>query len=95
MLSDIYIAQRRQLIEAKGEVTREGIRMAIGQLFDYKRFAPPGTRLAVLLPWHPGPDLEALLATVEVSCIWPRDEAEFVDNAIGVFVLGAPKTPAS
>lgn len=86
MLSDIYIPQRGHLIEAKGVVTREAIRMAIGQLLDYRRFAPEETRLAVLLPRHPGPDLEALLASVEIACIWRKAEQGFSDNAGGEFI---------
>ncbi|HVK66294.1 MAG TPA: hypothetical protein VM694_17545 [Polyangium sp.] len=87
MMSDIYVPERQQLIEAKGVVTREAIRMAIGQLFDYRRFTPQGTRLAVLLPRYPGPDLEDLLKSVQVDCIWRRDETIFRDNADGGYVL--------
>lgn len=86
LFSDIYIPQRQQLIEAKGVVTREAIRMAIGQLLDYRRFAPQGTRLAVLLPRHPGPDLELFLRSVHVDCVWRRGDAEFIDNADGSYV---------
>lgn len=87
MFCDIYVPERQQLIEAKGDVTREAIRMAIGQLFDYRRFAPPGTRLAVLLPRYPGPDLEDLLKSVQVDCIWRKDDAGFIDNANGGYIL--------
>jgi hypothetical protein len=41
--SDVYDATRRNLVEAKGTGTREAVRMAIGQLADYGRFAPPDT----------------------------------------------------
>jgi hypothetical protein len=35
LYNDIYVPDRHQLIEAKGGVRREHIRMAIGQLADY------------------------------------------------------------
>lgn len=93
MRCDIYVAECRHLIEAKGIVTREMIRMAIGQLFDYRRFAPPETRMAVVLPRHPGPDLEQLLSDLDISCIWRRGGAGFADNASGVFVHEIPTAP--
>ena len=40
------------LIEAKNSESREALRMAIGQLYDYCRFDEPPVRLAVLLS-HP------------------------------------------
>ena len=39
------------LVEAKGTVTRNAIRMAVGQLADYERFVEPTPRLAVLVTW--------------------------------------------
>lgn len=35
--------------------------MAIGQLYDYRRFAEQGTNLAILLPELPRPDLVRLI----------------------------------
>jgi hypothetical protein len=71
IFSDVYDRTAELLIEAKGTVARDELRMAIGQLFDYRRFAPSGTRLAVLLPEKPRPDLTALLASAGVHVIWP------------------------
>jgi hypothetical protein len=59
------------LIEAKGSVTRDALRMAIGQLADYRRFAGPDARLAVLLPEKPRSDLLALLSASGVNVIYP------------------------
>ncbi len=59
------------LVEAKGSVTREAIRMGIGQLYDYRRFAPPGATLALLLPERPREDLTDLLASSGVATIYP------------------------
>ena len=50
MFSDLYDATRNNLLEAKGTVTREAIRMAIGQLADYRRFVDPRPSCGVLLP---------------------------------------------
>jgi hypothetical protein len=53
MFCDVYDATAGLLIETKGTVAREALRMAIGQLMDYRRFAPDGTKLAVLVPEKP------------------------------------------
>src|SRR5581483_2127784 len=70
ILSDVYDETRQNLIEAKGTGSREAVRMAIGQLADYGRFTPPGTVMAVLLPERPRSDLEALLVSQGISCVW-------------------------
>lgn len=69
LFTDLFDKQLNLLIEAKGSVTRESIRMAIGQLFDYRRFITPTPRLAVLLPTRPRDDLVALLRTLRVAVI--------------------------
>jgi len=71
MFCDIYDKTAGVLIEAKGTVAREALRMAIGQLMDYRRFTPSGTQLAVLVPEQPRADLLALLESVDVRAIWP------------------------
>jgi hypothetical protein len=71
------------LVEAKGSVTREAIRMAIGQLADYGRFAGDGTAAAVLVPEKPRPDLLALLETQGIGAIWPMPDGSFTDTAEG------------
>ena len=59
--------------------------MAIGQLFDYRRFIEPAPACAVLLPDRPRPDVEELLRSAGISAVWKVDEA-FEDNADGRFV---------
>jgi hypothetical protein len=49
-LWDLYKATRNHLVEQKGTATREAIRMAIGQLADYRRFLTPRLRCAAWLP---------------------------------------------
>jgi hypothetical protein len=62
------------LIEAKGSVTREAIRMAIGQLADYRRFVGGAPRVSVLVPERPRPDLLALLESQGITAMWPAGE---------------------
>jgi hypothetical protein len=77
LYTDIADLTENILWEAKGVVTREAIRIAIGQLLDYRRFIQPRPRLAVLLPERPDPDLEQLLLTVDVA-VWFEDGEDFV-----------------
>jgi hypothetical protein len=80
LFSDVFEPTRRNLVEAKGTGTRTAIRMAIGQLVDYSRFAPSDVARAVLLPERPRPDLEALLDALGISVVW-ETPAGFADNA--------------
>jgi hypothetical protein len=77
LYTDVFDPIEGLLIEAKGTVTREAVRMAIGQLMDYRRFIEPQPRLAVLVPSEPRADLVELLHGVGASVIWP-DEQSFV-----------------
>jgi hypothetical protein len=87
LLTDLFDASSGLLVEAKGTVGRNAIRMAIGQLADYKRFLGPGQpkRLAVLLPSEPRSDLCELLASQEIDLIYP-DGAGFEDSTGGSLV---------
>lgn len=73
MFCDVYDKTGGILIEAKGTVARDALRMAIGQLMDYRRFSRKDTALAVLVPERPRPDLLALLESVDVGVIWPEN----------------------
>lgn len=47
--------------------------MAIGQLYDYRRFHQPiPTHLAVLLPYKPATERLNLLQSVDVEELWPH-----------------------
>jgi hypothetical protein len=85
LYNDIYDKTRNNLIEGKADASRPSIRMAIGQLMDYRRYAPEGARLAVLTERRPHRDLEDLLGDLGIACIW-KTSGGFVDNADGVFV---------
>lgn len=75
---DLFDESTNRLVEAKGSVTRESIRMAIGQLYDYARFEPAKVDLAVLLPERPRPDLEALLLGLGIAIVY-RDRESFYE----------------
>ncbi len=74
LFTDLYDVTADALIEAKGSVTRETIRMAIGQLADYARFVPTA-RKVILLPSRPRPDLEELVRSQSIDLIWEVDGA--------------------
>jgi hypothetical protein len=82
---DLYNESRGQLIEAKGSTLRGAVRMAIGELADYRRFLRNGVKCAVLLPERPSSDIEALLSSQDVSVVWREGRNAFKDNAGGRF----------
>lgn len=75
--TDIFDSTDKILYEAKSDSTRESIRMAIGQLLDYRRFVPPDTRLAVLVPTRPARDLLRLLQSVNIVLCVPSADGHF------------------
>lgn len=76
LFTDLYDATDNLLIEAKGTVTREAVRMAIGQLYDYRRHIGSEPSLAVLLPSRPRQDLIELCRSAHARVIW-RDGETF------------------
>ncbi|RFS81362.1 hypothetical protein D0T12_32540 [Actinomadura spongiicola] len=71
LLTDLYDETAHILYELKGTSTREAIRMAIGQLYDYRRHvSPPNPALAVLLPSEPNDDLKALLEGLGIQLVY-------------------------
>lgn len=86
---DGYEKERRNLIEAKGSMGREFIRMAVGQLLDYAFQAKGNPRLrvshkAILLPRKPSPDIERWLTSLGINIVW-REDTGFSDNTNGMF----------
>jgi hypothetical protein len=84
LVSDVWDKSRNNLVEAKGTGMRGEIRMAIGQLYDYRRFLNPSPACAVLLPAKPRPDVEALLTSAGIAAVWKSGDS-FADNADGRF----------
>ncbi len=78
LVCDLVDETDHVLYEAKGDVRRTSVRMAIGQLFDYRRFEPPSTGVAVLLPREPARDVIDLIRSVPASVVW-RTEDGFED----------------
>lgn len=86
---DAYERGPHNLIEAKSSVGRGHIRMAVGQLLDYSyqaRKTLGGTHKAILLPEHPGKQVEEWLLTLGIALIWER-KGQFLDNAKGRFTI--------
>lgn len=69
IFTDLYVKDLNLLLEAKGTVDRPSIRMAIGQLIDYRRHITPEPRCCVLLPSLPRTDLVDLIkhANMEIA----------------------------
>ena len=74
---DLFDLTHWQLIEAKVATNRETIRMAIGQLRDYKRYYNRPPSLAVLLASRPSPDCMYLLTDNRISMIWKNPSGSF------------------
>ena len=83
------------LYEAKGDVRRSSVRMAIGQLLDYRRFESPSTRLAILLPRQPAQDLMGLIRSVPASAVWRTKDgfASTQPTAARIERLGGDQVP--
>ena len=67
---DLVDQTEHVLYEAKADTRRSSLRMAIGQLMDYRRFEPDSMRLAVLLPRSLTPDLHSFALSIPVSIAW-------------------------
>lgn len=88
LFTDLYDRTTELLVEAKGTVERNAIRMAIGQLADYRRHLKPEPKhLAVLVPSEPRGDLCDLLLSQGISWIYPT-ESGFEDSTGGALVEG-------
>jgi hypothetical protein len=72
LYSDLWDERTRELVEAKGTVTRDHLRQAVGQLLDYGRFADAKTH-AILVPSRPRADLLAFLGSADVCVIYPAE----------------------
>jgi hypothetical protein len=73
LYSDLWDVTDRDLVEAKGNVTRDQMRHAVGQLLDYGRFVEAKTR-TVLVPSEPRADLLAFLGEVGVDVVFPSGD---------------------
>jgi hypothetical protein len=85
---DGWEEKRKNLIEAKGSVSREDIRMAVGQLCDYSFQGKSRCKLpnmAILLPRKPPSERVEWLKPTGIKIIWRRGQS-FQDNTDGRFI---------
>lgn len=68
LYTDICDSTTGILYEAKAESTRESVRMAIGQLLDYRRYLPGLTGISILLSTAPSQDMLDLLLDLGIGC---------------------------
>jgi hypothetical protein len=74
---DLFNKTDHELIEAKGTVTREAIRLGVGQLLDYRRYITPTPRMVLLVPMRPRPDLLQLLHEQQIRAVWEERPGQF------------------
>lgn len=87
IITDLFDATTKTLVEAKGSVERNAVRMAIGQICDYRRFFGPRQleHVAALFPSEPRSDLADLLSVQDIVAIYPSDQG-FDDSTGGGLV---------
>jgi hypothetical protein len=87
LVCDCFEEERSNLIEAKSSISREYMRMAVGQLLDYgfhaeKEFGKPN--LGILLPKKPARKSVEWLRILNIGIIW-RNKGAFQDYEHGKF----------
>ena len=69
--TDGWCEDEQMLIEAKSSSSRNHLRLAIGQLMDYRRHIKPRPKkLAILVPTKPQEDLIDLILELEIQLIY-------------------------
>jgi hypothetical protein len=82
LYNDLFDITANDLYEAKGSISRDAIRMAVGQLLDYRRHLNETTPdLLVLLPDRPSDDLLAYITSCGMSCVYATSETSFVRHS--------------
>jgi hypothetical protein len=77
LVCDVFDVTNDLLIEAKASASRQDLRMAIGQLLDYRRHLGKRSSLAVLLPEQPSDDLLDLLRSLSIAAIVEASRGRF------------------
>ncbi|MCH7230429.1 hypothetical protein L0U85_06105 [Glycomyces sp. L485] len=89
--TDLYDATDQVLYEIKASASRDAVRMAIGQLFDYRRHVEVDLKhLAVLLPKDPGKDLHGLIESVGFKLVYEESEGVFAGDVEILYASGRP-----
>ncbi|AUY49246.1 restriction endonuclease [Streptomyces sp. CB01881] len=78
--ADLHDRTDNVLIECKASPTRQALRLAIGQLIDYRRFFSPTPRLAVLTGSKPRQDLIDLCSSMTIEVIWLEEDGTFTSS---------------
>ncbi|MFJ6776706.1 restriction endonuclease, partial [Kitasatospora sp. NPDC091257] len=78
--ADLHDRTGNVLIECKASPTRQALRLAIGQLLDYRRFFSPTPRLAVLTRSKPRQDLIDLCSSMTIEVIWLEEDGTFTSS---------------
>lgn len=73
LLTDTFDSSSKVLYEVKASSTRNMVRVAIGQLFDYRRFTEGVAHYTVVLPVRPTPDLVELIHNVGFELVVEDD----------------------
>ena len=71
--TDLFHVEADELVESKRTASSQDVRLALGQLLDYRRYVKPA-RMAVLVPVRPADDLVELLAEHGIGCVYPLGE---------------------
>ena len=94
LVTDLFVDDDSELVEAKAETSRPSIRLAIGQLFDYRALIPvPVSSIAILLPGYPSLDIQHLLKSLDIRLIVELTGGGFRrDCSFGVETVEDPPT---
>lgn len=79
LVTDTYDTTDRVLYEAKSKSDRATVRLAIGQLLDYLRFAPDASG-SILLPDAPSDDVKRLIRAVGFGLVYRKLGSWVVDG---------------
>jgi hypothetical protein len=77
LYSDLWDETTGELVEAKASVARDHIRMAVGQMLDYRRFVSGAKTFTILVPQRPRDDLVAFIHSVGLGVLYPDGEDDW------------------
>lgn len=81
LYTDVWDPDERVLFEVKSSASRQDIRMAVGQLLDYRRFIDgPEVQCAVVVPHIPERDLVDFIHSLDME-LWTWDDTGKVYRA--------------